>query len=41
MRFNTAAANYPLWVARTVAAGQPEADDDRFSIQIRGDIDRV
>lgn len=41
MRFNTAAANYPIWVARTVAAGQPEADDDRFSIQIRGDIDRV
>lgn len=41
MRFNTQAANYPLWVARTIKAGEAVEDDDRFSIQIRGDIDRV
>ena len=40
LRLNTAAAHFPVWIARTVAAGQAEADDDRFSIQIRGDIDR-
>lgn len=41
MRFNTAAANYPLWIARTIKAGEAVEDDDKFSIQIRGDIDRV
>ncbi|MEC7120587.1 MAG: hypothetical protein VXW65_11900 [Pseudomonadota bacterium] len=41
VRFNTAAANFPIWVARTVAAGEAQEDDDKFSIQIRGDIDHV
>lgn len=40
LRFNTAAANYPLWLARTVLQGPATAQDDSFQVQIRGDIDR-
>ena len=40
LRFNTAAANYPLWLARTVLQGPSSETSDSFSIQIRGDIDR-
>jgi hypothetical protein len=40
LRFNTAAANHPLWIARTVLQGPATRDEDRFSIQIRGDVDR-
>jgi hypothetical protein len=40
-RFNTAGANYPVWVARTVLQGPVTAQDDSFQLQIRGDIDRV
>lgn len=40
LRFNTKAANYPVWVARTVLQGTPTViDGDGFVIQIRGDID--
>ena len=37
LRFNTLAANYPIWLARTVLSGGASLDDDSFRIQIRGD----
>lgn len=40
LRFNTAAANYPTWLARTVLQGPATALSDSFQIQIRGDKDR-
>lgn len=40
LRFNTAAANYPAWLARTVLQGPATALSDSFQTQIRGDIDR-
>ena len=40
LRFNTSAANYPIWMARTVLQGPASADRDAFQVQIRGDIDR-
>lgn len=40
LRFNTAAANFPIWLARTVLQGPATAQDDNFQVQIRGDIDR-
>ena len=40
LRFNTAAANYPVWIARTVLQGPATEDRDAFQIQIRGDVDR-
>jgi hypothetical protein len=40
LRFNTAAANFPLWVARTVLQGPATQAADSFQLQIRGDIDR-
>lgn len=40
LRFNTAAANYPIWLARTVLQGPATALNDSFQVQIRGDIDR-
>jgi hypothetical protein len=41
LRFNSAAANYPVWLARTVLQGPATALNDKFQIQIRGDKDRV
>jgi hypothetical protein len=40
LRFSTAAANFPIWVARTVLQGPATQTKDSFQIQIRGDIDR-
>lgn len=40
LRFNTAAANYPIWLARTVLQGPSTELNDGFQLQIRGDIDR-
>lgn len=40
LRFKTAAANFPLWIARTVLQGPSTELSDSFQIQIRGDIDR-
>lgn len=37
IRFNTAAANYPVWMARTTLQGAPTAFTDNFRLQIRGD----
>jgi hypothetical protein len=37
IRFNTIAANYPLWLARTTLQSSPVAFTDSFKLQIRGD----
>lgn len=39
VRFNTAAANYPVWVARTVLQGPASQASDSFTIGVRGDVD--
>lgn len=41
LRFNTIAANYPIWVIRTVKQSEPTVLSDQFQIMLRGDIDRV
>jgi hypothetical protein len=40
LRFNTAAANFPVWIARTVLQGPATENTDSFAVQVRGDIDR-
>jgi hypothetical protein len=40
LRFNTAAANAPFWVARTILQGPSAQINDSFQLQLRGDIDR-
>lgn len=37
VRFNTDSANHPLWMIRTILAGESEIEDDEFTVQIRGD----
>jgi hypothetical protein len=37
VRFNTRAANRPVWIARTVLASDETTDSDQFRLQIRGD----
>ncbi|NMQ05294.1 hypothetical protein E4Q08_08420 [Candidatus Accumulibacter phosphatis] len=39
VRMNTVAANFPVWVARTVLQGPPAETSDQFIIGIRGDVD--
>ncbi|WP_345194513.1 hypothetical protein, partial [Kistimonas scapharcae] len=39
LRFNTTGALAPCWLVRTVLSGQGTTDDDRFTLQIRGDAD--
>ncbi|MFV5589234.1 hypothetical protein [Acinetobacter variabilis] len=41
LRFNTVAANFPVWVIRTVKQSEPAVMSDQFQIMLRGDIDRV
>lgn len=41
LRFNTVAANFPVWVIRTVKQSEPTTLSDAFQIMLRGDIDRV
>ena len=41
LRFNTIAANYPVWVIRTVMPSEPSVISDDFQIMLRGDIDRT
>lgn len=41
MRFNTVAANYPIWAIRTVKQSEPAVISDNFQIMLRGDVDRV
>lgn len=40
LRFNTIAANYPIWMLRTVQSSEPSVMSDTFQIMLRGDIDR-
>lgn len=40
LRFNTVAANFPVWVIRTVKQSEPAVLSDQFQIMLRGDIDR-
>ncbi|NDP57998.1 MAG: hypothetical protein GZ090_01385 [Oxalobacteraceae bacterium] len=40
LRMNTIGALYPVWVARTIQQGPATAQDDSFTILIRGDVDR-
>lgn len=37
LRFNTIAANTPLWIARTTQQSDPAVYSDNFKLQIRGD----
>lgn len=39
IRFNTDSCLGPLWLCRTVLAGQGTVEDDTFQIQVRGDAD--
>lgn len=39
MRFNTDAANYPIWVVRTILQGQSTDEKQNFTMQLRGDRD--
>lgn len=39
IRFNTDSCLGPLWICRTVLAGQGTVEDDTFQIQVRGDAD--
>lgn len=39
LRFNTIAANHPIWIARTVQQGPATEQSDGFRVQIRGDAD--
>ncbi|AXY60181.1 hypothetical protein [Acinetobacter sp. WCHAc010052] len=41
LRFNTVAANFPVWCIRTVKQSEPSVISDKFQIMLRGDIDRV
>lgn len=41
LRFNTAAANFPIWAARTVKQGQSTVIDDSFQLQVRCGVDRA
>lgn len=41
LRLNTIAANFPVWVIRTVKQSEPTVISDQFQIMLRGDIDRV
>lgn len=40
LRFNTDAANFPVWCARTVLQGHSDVESDRFQIQTRCDVDQ-
>lgn len=39
VRINTVAANFPIWVARTVLQGPPASAGDQFILGVRGDVD--
>lgn len=40
LRFNTIGAQFPIWAIRTIQQGPATAQDDAFTLLIRGDIDR-
>lgn len=39
LRFNTVAANKPVWIARTVLQSDAYSGTDEFCIEVRGDVD--
>lgn len=39
LRFNTRAANYPMWLARTLLAGESTVSPDAFSLLVLGNKD--
>lgn len=39
LRFNTIAANAPLWIIQSVSQGEASSDDLSFTIEFRGDVD--
>lgn len=41
LRFNTIAADFPVWAIRTVKQSEPTELTDQFQIMLHGDIDRV
>lgn len=40
LRFNTIGSLFPVWIARTVQQGPATAQDDSFTVLVRGDIDK-
>lgn len=38
LRFNTQGANFPIWVIRTVLQSIAAADEDKFELQLRGNV---
>lgn len=41
LRFNTSGANYPVWVVRTVLQSDSQIIDHKFSLEFKGNKDRV
>ena len=41
IRFNTSGANYPVWVVRTVLQSDSNVIDHKFSLEFKGNRDRV
>jgi hypothetical protein len=39
LRFNTYAANAPVWVIQSVGQGEAAGTDYTFCLEVRGDID--
>lgn len=39
IRFNTDSCLGPMWIVRTILAGQGTVEDDTFKLQVRGDAD--
>jgi hypothetical protein len=39
LRFNTIAANKPIWIARTILQSESASGSDHFCIEVRGDVD--
>lgn len=40
LRFNTVGALFPVWMVRTIQQGPESVVDDKFTILVRGDVDR-
>lgn len=40
LRINTVGALHPVWVVRTIQPGPETVTDDKFSLLVRGDVDR-
>lgn len=40
LRFNTVGALFPVWIVRTIQQGPESVINDKFTILVRGDVDR-